>query len=479
MEDKEEYTADRQPEAAEPGDHESCSQDAAPDGAEVSAADAELSAAETESAGPNKKRRTLKLAWYWSLLLVILAVVITFFATYGTTYVVNKAYIDQLRVNYSGRAYYNTAVIDRIKAYYDEYYVGEYGSFDPESYMYLAMDYVLDWDSETITDVLASIYVARSGDKYGAYYNAEDYADLIKSYSGSSVGIGVYVRFDSEAGYVEVLYVFEDGPAYKAGIQAGDYIVGVDGRSFEGMEYEQVLSSIAGEEGSSATVSVMREGEKLDLPVTRATYTVRTVFYHMNDDGKTGVIRITSFDDTTPTQFREAVDSLTEAGAERFVFDLRGNGGGLVRSVLGVLSYIFPKDTPIMREVDKNGGEEIQYSDDDHVMDCPMAVLTDGDTASASELFTINMRDYEKAIIVGEKTYGKGVEQRFFSLPNGGRLKMTCIWYSSVLSDNYDGKGITPDVEAKLAEEYANVNAFKLEDKNDAVLIAAIENLNK
>jgi len=452
------------------------------DGARAPSGDASPAAGEgitTENKDKHKRRRrqASKLAWYWIVLIEVITIIVTFAATFSSMYVDNKNTVDRLRSAYASKITYNTAVIDAIKYIYETRYIGEYGEFDPDDYLRISMSSFETWDSETITDLLASVYVARSGDKYGAYYTAEEYGELMNTFAGSTVGIGIYVSYNSDEECIEVLYVF-DGPAKDAGILPGDLIVSVEGSAVSEVGYEGTLDLIKGEEGTDVTLTLMRDGSEMTFTVTRAPITSLSVFEHLTDDGKTGVIRITDFYDNTPEQFRNAVDSLQGAGAERLVFDLRDCPGGLVTSVLSVLSYIFPEGTGLMKEVDKAGEEIIQYSDDEHVIDCPMAVLVNSSTASAGELFTINMRDFDKAVIVGETTYGKGVEQTFFTLPNGGKLKVTWRWYSSVVSGNYDGIGISPDIDAAPYPGYENVNIFKLADENDGVLQAALAYLD-
>ena len=435
--------------------------------------------ASDRSNGEKKSKRSKSVPLPCMILSLVLAAVITFMSTYSLMFVHSKKEINQVKIDYSQKMMYDTATIERIKSLYETYYIGDLGDFDPESYVYFNMSDFENWDSESITAALASIYVARTGDKYGEYYTAEEYDEFRSDYRGETVGIGVYVTYDSAEKNIEVLYVFDGSPAEKAGMTSGDRIISADGVSFQDLTYDEAIDRIRGEEGSNVTVTILRDGKEKSLTMTRAATTALSVFSHMSDDGVTGVIRLTQFTEATPSQFENAVEELTASGATQLVFDVRDNPGGLLSSVLSVVSYVLPEGTGIIREVDKSGKEEITYCDDAHTVDIPYVILTNSNTASAAELFTIDLRDHGGAETIGTTTYGKGVEQTFFSLPMNAMLKMTYKWYSSTISDNYDRKGIEPTVYVEPDEGFENVNFLKLADKDDAQLQKAIEVLNK
>lgn len=428
------------------------------------------------SAGGKKKSSG---SWYVTLFCVILAVVITFMATYSILYKDFSATLDKIVVQMSDDSYFDTAVIDTLEYYYETYYVGEIGDIDPESLLYIDGASLESWDKATLTDLIAGLYVAHTGDKYGEYYSPSSMSELENYFAGETVGIGVLITYDYENKTIEILQTMEDSPAEAAGVEAGDFIIRVGDLSVEEASYEQVVNAIKGDEGTKVSITFLHDGKEVTREIERRAVVINTVFGRMAGDGKTGIVRITEFTNETPAQFSKAVEELESLGAERFVFDLRDNGGGTLQGVLGVLSYIFPEGTPLIKEVDKSGKEELGYSSTEHEMNCPMAVLVNENTASAAELFTINMRDYEKATIVGVKTYGKGVMQTFFELPNGGMVKLTFKWYSSVLSDNYDGIGIEPHVVEEMDAEFASTNLFKLADEDDNQLQTALEILNK
>ena len=200
--------------------------------------------------------------------------------------------------------------------------------------------------------------------------------------------------------------------------------------------------------------------------------------YHVfGGSGSVGVIRLTEFNSTTPEQFKNAVSKLKDDGCDRFVFDLRNNGGGELNSILEVLDYLLPEG-PIAH-IYYRTGKERHYTSDAACLEARVAVLTNGRTASAAELFTSALRDYTRhgdydAVLVGTKTYGKGVLQSFYKLKDGSAFKISTGKYNPPYSENYDGIGITPDIVIELSEEAASVGFYKLTDENDNQLIAAV-----
>lgn len=336
-----------------------------------------------------------------------------------------------------------------------------------------------EYDETMSLDAMIYAYIAASGDRYARYMNPEAYQEYMSSVQGDLVGIGVQVIYDLEGNSIEVVLVMPDSPAEKMGLLSGDRIVGVDELRIEDVGYEALVDAIKGEVGSKVQLTILRDGEEKKVSGERAHVNSVTVTYQMLSDGHTGLIRISEFISTTPEQFKEAVDSLMAAGADRLIYDMRNNPGGQLDSVLSVLSYLLPKDSLLIRVNDAQGNEQT-YSDTeetDHTVNCPMAVLINGNTASAAELFTSCLRDYDKVTIVGELSYGKGCMQYIYALPNGGALSLTTRMYSPPSGVNYDGIGIKPDVPVSLSDEAAKLNPLKLTEENDDQLKAAINAL--
>lgn len=342
---------------------------------------------------------------------------------------------------------------------------------------YVRKYYIGEIDEKVLSELLSYAYLSAIGDKYAKYYTAEEYEAEMLYYSGSSDGIGVRVYYNSDSGTLSVVRVMDGSPAELAGMCQGDVIFSVDGVDTETMEYQAILDAIQGESGSVVRIGVLRGEEKLYFDVTRSEYELQTVEYHMYRDGNTakklGFIRVFSFTTGTVAQFENAVNALVDAGAEGLIFDMRGNGGGELQAVVDMLDILLPKG-PIVRITDKDGNTVKTYESDAKCVDLPMTVLTDGDTASAAELFTAALIDYDKAVSVGTNTYGKGTVQTIIRLADGSAFKFSYRYYSPPFSENYHGVGIAPEIEI---ERSADTKLYFLTDYDDVQLIAAAERL--
>ena len=400
-----------------------------------------------------------KIAWYWLVPAVLLSVLLTFM----TTYVVMKvqAHLDKNNA-YLQSTYNEDPTLAYVKQLFEMNYIGE----------------VPEFDTSGVTDTLIREYIAATGDKWANYMNAEEYREFSQSMQGDLVGIGVQVAYDIAGNSIEILLIMPDSPAAKIGLAIGDRIVGVNGKRVEDIGYNAATDAIRGEIGTEVKLTVLRDGKEMEITAVRDQVTALAVIYEMLSDGKTGFVRILEFNGVTAQQFNNAVDTLLSKGATQFVFDLRNNPGGQLDSILEVLDRILPKDQVLIRIHDAAGNEETRSSEDDMTLDCPMVILTNGNTASAAELFTSCLRDYKKATLVGEKTYGKGCMQHLYPLPNGGAITITTHLYSPPLGENYDGVGISPDVEASLSEEAMKINFYKLNETNDDQLKTAMDVLN-
>ncbi len=341
---------------------------------------------------------------------------------------------------------------------------------------YLREYYIGELDEEKLSQALAAALLYASGDAYAYYFTPEEYAEESMSYQGNAVGIGILVTY-REDGYIDILRVFEDAPASEAGLQSGDVIIAVGGKDVAEMGYNDSTAAIQGEPGTQVTVTVRRGEELLDFTATRAKYTQQTVDGHMYKDGATskkiGVVQIYSFNESTTEQFKKEVKALIEQGAEGLVFDVRDNPGGTLDSVVAMLDFLLPEGK-IVRITDKHGNEVQAYTSDASCIDLPMAVLTNGSSASAAELFTSALKDYEKAVSVGTKTFGKGTMQIMLPLPDGSAFKFSYMYYSPPFSENYHGVGISPEIEVTLPE--GTVIPY-LTDENDSQLAAAVDHI--
>ena len=345
--------------------------------------------------------------------------------------------------------------------------------------------YIDDMDDEELLDMVIAGYVAGTGDEYAAYYNAEDFQAFMTDMEGEMAGIGINVIQNTEYNVIEVLNVMPDSPALEAGVQVGDLIiaVGEEKEPVELLGYYGAVAKLQGVAGTEAVFTVARGEhyeETVEFRITRAKITEQTVMYHIYEpDTSIGVIKITGFDSKTPEQFVAAVEDLTgNSGCGKLIIDLRYNPGGELSSIVTVLDYLLPKG-PIIRIFDADGNQVDEYNSEGTELNVPMAVVVNGSTASAAELFTSAVRDYDKAVIVGTTTYGKGCMQTTVPLSDGGAVSITYRMYSPPFSENYHGVGIVPDVEVELDEALADKNIYKITDWEDNQLAAAADALGE
>lgn len=419
---------------------------------------------------PLKKKEKRGVSPFLFVFILLLAILATFMFTYVT---LNKSY-SKLFTDYQLAVSEQYGDLTKIFAK-----VGAVDSDIREQYLY-------DIDAETLEDSIMRGYLYGIGDKYAEYFNKEQMEELIADSNAEMQGIGITVVYNSELGVIEVATVYPDSPAEKAGLLPGDLIAYIkeDGDYIPVTDYGYTvaLNKLRGDAGTKAEFGAFRGDDfttMLDFSIERGFITEITVTGEMSTtDPKAGIIRISSFDSKTPEQFKEALDSLIDKGAEKLVFDVRNNPGGELDSICAVLDTLLPEG-PVIRTVDKAGNEEVVYTSDKEEITLPMAVITNGSTASAAELFTSALRDYEKATLVGEKTYGKGSMQTIQTFADGTGYKYTYRYYCPPFSDNYDGVGIAPDVEIELSEEAQKKNIYLLGENEDDQLLAALETFEK
>ncbi len=322
-------------------------------------------------------------------------------------------------------------------------------------------------DRVALTEALIEAYIDAIGDKYSRYRTKEEYKTYDDNMSGTVYGIGVVVTYDySNTSYIEISEVYKGGGAYLAGILAGDKIIGVDGESILDIGFDNVSGKIQGEEGTEVNITVLRGSSELSFAVTRMPIDLRSVEYAI-DESKIGYVAISSFKDNTYAQFKEAIAFLKSEGAVAVIYDLRGNRGGYLSSVVNILSHIAPSGTEIVSF--SNNYSKPRRDNDSHSLNLPSVVLCDSGTASAAELFTSAMRDFDEVYgyfdvtIVGEVSFGKGIMQNTYKIGDGSRITLTVAYYTPPSGVNYHGVGIVPeivvlndtvDVDAQLIAAY-------------------------
>ncbi len=348
-------------------------------------------------------------------------------------------------------------------------------------------NYVYKLDDEKLTDAILSAYVEGAGDEFGSYYNTETYEEVQEDFDAEFSGIGVSVIYNTDYDLIEIINVLPDSPALEAGLMPGDLIYKViteDGVEYvEELGYYPTIGKLRGPEGTIAEFSVLRgeEGKKeeIEFKITRRKVTEVTVTGHPYElDPTVGIVRLAEFDSKTPYQFVEVVNDLLDSGCTKLVFDVRNNPGGELTSICLILDALLPEG-PVIRLVDRDGNIETAYTSDENELDVPMAVVCNGSTASAAELFTAALKDYNKATIVGTTTYGKGCMQTMTELPFGGAISITTRLYNPPFSDNYHGIGVEPDVVVEAEGALLEKNFYKVTDTEDNQLAAAVATFSK
>ena len=315
--------------------------------------------------------------------------------------------------------------MQELQSYIDRYFLFDYAKEDEESGIYKGM-------------------MAGLGDVYTTYYTPDEYAAFMESSNGSYSGIGAMLSQDYNTGIITVVKVFDGSPAAEAGIQPDDILYKVKGEEVTGQDLSLVVTDLKGEEGTDVEISMMRDTEVLDFTLTRRSIEVPTVEYKMLDEN-IGYIAISEFDDVTDEQFIAALDDLKSQGMKNLAIDLRNNGGGMVDVTCNILDQLLPEGLIVYTE-DKNGERQEEYSDAEHYFDGKMAVLVNGNSASASEIFAGAIKDYGVGTLIGTQTFGKGIVQSLFPLSDGSAIKITVSRYYTPAGNNIHGVGITPDI---------------------------------
>ena len=308
-------------------------------------------------------------------------------------------------------------------------------------------------DKEKVTDAIIDSYVSSLGDRYSVYRTKDEYKDYSSGMSGNYTGIGIVVSKNDE-GLIHINSVNEGGSAYDEGLKAGDLITSVDGIPVLERGYEDSINAIAGEEGTTVTLVVDREGESISFTLTRRRLVENSVTYSLENG--IGYIKISSFKSNTDEQFIEAVDYMERNGAKAVIYDLRNNTGGYLSSVLNALDYVAPKGTTLASFSNDYDNDEVSKSA--HSFLIPSVVICNEMTASAGELFTAGIRDlagmgYLDATLVGTKTFGKGIMQSTYTLSDGSTITLTVAYYMPPSGINYHEVGITPDVVIERSKE--------------------------
>ena len=392
---------------------------------------------------------------YKIIMIVAIAVFLTFMVTSISlyTYFLNNPISITSKSSSSSKDIAGT--LQKYKEIIDKYYLGEV-------------------DEEKLKEGAIKGYIEGLGDPYTEYISADEMEDYLSDTMGNFVGIGIYMVKNTEKGKIQVLAPIKGSPAEKAGIQAGDLILTVDGVDYSADEMTIASNKIKGEEGTTVTIEVLRGTETKKYELKREKVKVNQV------EGKVlsnniGYINFTSFDETTADDFKAKFEEINKQGIKSLIIDLRNNGGGIVDQALQIADYVADKDSILLYEVDKNNKETVKKAKTDPIINMPIIILTNENTASASEILAGALKDLGKAKTVGTTTYGKGVIQQILKLSDGSGLKVTIEEYQTPNRNKIHKIGIAPDEEVKLPDSVTNV--LNVTESEDTQLQKAIEML--
>lgn len=349
-----------------------------------------------------------------------------------------------------------TSKLNEVESLIDQYFIG-------------------DVDTGKLEDAAASAMVAALGDRWSYYMTAEQYKSYQETLSNSYVGIGVTILVREDGTGFDITEVVDGSPAQEAGVLAGDILTAVDGTNVAGMDTAALSPLVRGEENTTVKLTILRSGETKEFTVTRRKFQTPVATCKMLPDN-IGLITIENFDQRCADETITAIETLTSQGAKALIFDVRNNPGGFKSEMIEVLDYLLPEG-PLFRAVDYRGKETVDYSDKKH-LDIPMAVIVNLSSYSAAEFFAAALDEYDAAITVGEKTFGKGYFQNAIPLSDGSAINLSVGKYTTPNGVSLAGVGLQPEVEVVVDEATAaKILAGTLAAEEDPQILAAIKAL--
>ena len=345
-----------------------------------------------------------------------------------------------------------------------------------ELYSYMNIYYYEDVDRDSIDEALYSGLLESLNDRYSVYYTKEEYEELMVSTSGTYCGIGAGVSQNLTTMEVTITKVYKGTPAEEAGLLSGDMIIAVGDLEATTVSVDELVQDIRGEEGTTVHITVYRPSteETLEFDVMRRFVELSSVEGEMLENG-IAYIEITDFQSKTDEQFQEMVEEFKNQGMKGLIVDVRSNPGGLLTSVVNMLDYVLPEGLLVYVE-DKYGNRD-EYRSDAACVDIPMVVLTNQNSASASEIFAGALKDYGYATLVGKTTYGKGIVQNIIPLEDGDAIKLTTAKYFTPNGNYIHGVGVAPDVEVEY--EYSGDASAPYDRQYDSQFVKALEEMQK
>lgn len=334
-------------------------------------------------------------------------------------------------------------------------------------------EYIGELNDEQMLETAIKGYVAGVGDEYTVYYTPDEMKQEYDNAMGNYVGIGIYMVVNYKEGTITVVEPMKGSPAEAVGMQEGDLITKVEGETVTPENVNTMSNKIKGEEGTKVKLEITRDGKTQDVEVERKKIEVSHIESKMLENN-IAYIQILDFDGGTAKEFKKNYEDLKSKGATSLIIDIRSNGGGVVDEAIDILEMICDKNSTLLIETDKDGNETVTKSKENPIIDVPVVVLVNGESASASEILAGALKDNGKANIIGTKTYGKGVIQTLYQLTDGSGLKMTTAEYCTPNRNKINKLGIEPDITVELPED---IN--ELTEENDTQLQKAIEELEK
>ena len=403
-------------------------------------------------------KKTKRQSIYKVIMLVVLAVTITFMLTTVTMYKkFQDAYVKEALGGTTGSTSSGSSLIKTLESFktmLEQKYIGEI-------------------DEEKLIEGAIKGYVEGLEDPYTEYLTKEEMQDFTEETSGEYVGIGVYITNYKTNNSILVVGVMKGSPALDAGMQAGDIIEKIDGTLYTGEQLNAATRVLKGQEGTNVKVTIVRDGKEEELNIVRKKITVEHVASQMLEDN-IGYIQVDSFDSGVADRAEEQLNELKEKGAKGIILDLRSNGGGIVDEATGIADLFLNKGETVLITKGKSENEdETKAKKDPIIKDIPLVVLVNQGSASASEILAGALKDKYGATIVGMNTYGKGVIQTLYSLSNGGGLKITTEEYYTPNHNKINKVGIKPDVEIELTKD--SDGNYETEMNKDAQLLKAEE----
>ena len=344
-------------------------------------------------------------------------------------------------------------LIDEVWQIIDRRYVdGTFNQIDWRSVReeYLERSYS---EPEEAYDAIREM-VEQLGDPYTRFMDPEEFENMRINTSGELTGVGIQISKDEETNQLIVIAPIEDTPAMKAGIIAQDIISHIDGKSTEGMEVNDAVQLIRGKPGTEVILTIQRNSQEIDFPITRARITLHPVKTRteISSIGKIGYIRLTQFSSQASQEMREAIKDFEQEGVSGYILDLRSNPGGLLYASIEI-ARMWLEEGPIVSTVNRLGMPDLQEANRQALTDKPLVILVDGGSASASEILSGALQDNKRAVLVGTRTFGKGLVQSVQPLQGGSGLAVTIAKYLTPSGRDIHKEGIAPDIVYELTED--------------------------